>query len=472
MRITFRGAARTVTGSQHQIDLDGKRFLLDCGLFQGRRKEARERNSRFAFEPSSVDAVVLSHAHIDHSGALPSLVKRGFEGPIFTTPATADLCRTMLLDSAHIQEKDAEYLNKRRKRRRRVDEDYEFDLVEPLYVKADAERTIQRFQEVDYREPTQLSERLSYECYDAGHILGSSAITLYVRNGPEPLRIVFSGDIGRPGLPIIRDPQKVPPADYLIMESTYGGRLHRQGQDVKAQLKRVVRQTVGGGGKLIVPAFAVGRTQQLVIMLNELMRDGEVPDVPVFVDSPLATNATQVYRDHPECYDAEAREHLLDQRDPFAFGRLRYTRDVQESKALNDISYPFIVIAASGMCEAGRILHHLRNYIPDPRNTVLITGFQAEHTLGRKLLERHAEVPIFGDPIPLRATVEKLNELSAHADQRELLQWLEPITPKLKRIFLVHGEPEQAELLARAIKERYDIEASIPGPGDTFEISV
>ena len=471
MRITFRGAAQTVTGSQHQIDVDGKRFLLDCGLFQGRRKDARERNSKFAFPPDSVDGVILSHAHIDHSGALPSLVKRGYAGPIHTTPATADLCRAMLRDSAHIQEKDAEYLNRRRGRRRRVEPGYDGGKVEPLYVMEDAEETVKRFVEVDYRTPTVLSDRLSYECYDAGHILGSSSVMLHIRNGTDPLRVVFSGDVGRPGLPIIRDPQPVPPADYLIMESTYGGRLHRRGEDVKRQLVDVVRRTVERGGRLIVPAFAVGRTQQLVILLNELMLAGQIPEVPVFVDSPLATNATEVFRAHPECYDAEARAHLLDQRDPFAFGRLRYTRDVEESKALNDLTYPFIVIAASGMCEAGRILHHLRNHITDPRNTVLITGYQAEHTLGRKLLERHREVPIFGDPIPLRAEVQKLNELSAHADQRELLQWLEPITPRLKKVFLVHGEPAQAELLKTAIHERYGIEAVVPAPGDFADLT-
>jgi len=470
MRITFRGAARTVTGSKHQIDVDGKSYLLDCGLFQGRRKESRELNSRFAFDPAKLEAVILSHAHIDHSGALPALVKRGFEGPIYTTPASADLCGKMLLDSGHIQEKDAEYLNRRRSRRRRIDPGFNSGAVEPLYTKDDAQRSLKQFKTVDYREPTAISDGLSYECYDAGHILGSSSVTLHHRKGSKTTRLVFSGDVGRRGLPIIRDPQNVPPADYLIMESTYGGRLHRRGQDVKDQLASVVRKTVERGGNIIVPAFAVGRTQQLVILLNELTQEKRIPEIPIFVDSPLATNATEIYRAHPECYDAEARTHLLDQRDPFAFGRLRYTRNVDESKALNDLDYPFVVISASGMCEAGRILHHLKAHLPDPRNTVLITGYQAEHTLGRKLLEGHREVPVFGRPVSVRADVKKLNELSAHADHDELLTWLEPVAPTLKKIFLVHGEVGPAEKLRDAIKERYKIDAYIPNVNETVKL--
>lgn len=470
MRITFRGAARTVTGSKHQVEVDGRSYLLDCGLFQGRRKESRELNSRFAFDPAKLDAVVLSHSHIDHSGALPALVKRGFEGPIYTTPASADLCSRMLLDSGHIQEKDAEYLNRRRSRRRRIDPDFKSGEVQPLYTKDDAERSLKQFKSVDYRTPTPLADGLSYECYDAGHILGSSSVTLHYRKGDKTTRLVFSGDVGRAGLPIIRDPQPVPPADYLIMESTYGGRLHRRGTDVKDQLERVVRTTVERGGNMIVPAFAVGRTQQLVILLNELTQEGRIPEIPIFVDSPLATNATEIYQAHPECYDAEARTHLLDQRDPFAFGRLRYTRNVEESKALNDLDYPFIVISASGMCEAGRVLHHLKNHLPDPRNTVLITGYQAEHTLGRKILEGHREVPIFGQEVTVRAQVEKLNELSAHADHDELLKWLAPIAPSLEKIFLVHGEVGPAEKLRDAIKERFGLQAYIPNVNESVNL--
>ena len=471
MKLTFRGAVGDVTGSMHQIDLDGERYLLDCGLYQGRRKEARKRNREMPFSPDSVSHVLLSHAHIDHSGNLPSLVRGGFSGGIYTTPATADLCDKMLRDSAHIQERDAEFLNRRRSRRRRIDPELDPEAVEPLYTMKDAENTIPLFQQVDYKTPTTLSERLSFESYDAGHMLGSSSLVLHVRNGRNPIRLGFSGDIGRPGLPIIRDPQTPAPVDYLIMESTYGGRLHRRSEDVRKKLADVVRRTFERGGKVIVPAFSVGRTQQLVLLLHELTHEGRIPEAPIFVDSPLAVNVTEVFREHPECYDADTREYLLDQRDPFAFGRLRYVRNVEESKALNDIPYPFIVLAASGMCEAGRILHHLRRYAPDPRSTVLITGYQAEHTLGRRILERRPEVKIFGDPTPLRAEVAKLNELSGHADQRELLAWLEPIAGELKKIFLVHGDPAQSQALADAIRERYDVEAILPEPGESFTLT-
>ncbi|MBI1356908.1 MAG: MBL fold metallo-hydrolase [Acidobacteria bacterium] len=472
MKLTFRGAAGTVTGSLHQLDVDGERILLDCGLFQGRRAEARRRNRELPFPPESASKVVLSHAHIDHSGNLPSLVRGGFSGPIYATPATTDLCRAMLRDSAHIQEKDAEFLNKRSARRRKVDPDFDPSAVEPLYTMEDADRTVELFREVGYKTPTPLTERLSFESYDAGHILGSASILLHLRNGRDPVRLVFSGDIGRPGLPIIRDPQPPAEADYLIMESTYGGRLHQPAENVKDQLTMIVRRVAERGGKLIVPAFAVGRTQQLVLMLHELTLAGRIPELPIFVDSPLAINATEVYKAHPECYDAEIRTHLLEQRDPFAFGRLRYVRQAEESKGLNDIPYPFIVIAASGMCEAGRVLHHLRQHISDPRNAVLITGYQAEHTLGRKLLERWPEVPIFGTPTALRAEVFKLDELSAHADQKELLHWLEPMAKAgLKRIFLVHGEPAQSEALAAAIDERFHTPVTIPVAGQSFDLA-
>lgn len=474
MKITFRGAAGTVTGSMHELAVDGRRFLLDCGLFQGRRSEARERNRNFPFAADAVDGVLLSHAHIDHSGNLPNLVKRGFAGPIHTTPATVDLCREMLRDSGHIHEKDAEFLNKRWARRRRIDRDARDGEVEPLYTKEDAAKTIPLFRPVDYHTPTQISDNLSFESYDAGHMLGSSSLLLHYRDdgpgrdGGRGLRLVFSGDIGRPALPIIRDPEKLPEADYLIMESTYGGRLHRARGLVEDQLAEIVGRTAARGGTLIVPAFAVGRTQQIVLTLHELTLAKRIPELPIFVDSPLAIDVTKVFAEHPECYDKQTRRFLLDQRDPFAFRRLRYTRQVEESKALNDLSYPYVVISASGMCESGRILHHLRQHASDPRNTILITGFQAEHTLGRRLLERREEVNIFGSPVRVRAEVAKLNELSGHADQGELLQWMKPLAKGLKKVFLVHGERSQSEVLKAAIEERYGLEVVVPTAGDSF----
>jgi metallo-beta-lactamase family protein len=470
MKLTFWGAVRTVTGSMHELEVDGKAYLLDCGLYQGRRQEARERNTALPFRAGDIAAAILSHAHIDHSGNLPSLVKNGFEGPIFATRATADLCQAMLRDSAHIHEKDAEYVNKRRRRRRALANDDEGSEVAPLYTLADVERTLPLLEAVGYRAPFPLEEGLRCEAYDAGHLLGSSALVLECQRNGKEVRLVFSGDVGRSELPILRDPQPPPPADYLILESTYGDRLHKQEEVVINKLARIVNRTAQRGGKLIVPAFAVGRTQQLVLLLHELAEKREIPDIPIFVDSPLAVDVTEIYRRHTECYNEETNRYLWDGEDPFGFRRLRYVRDVEESKALNDLRGPFVVISASGMCEVGRILHHLKNNIENPRNTVLITGFQAEHTLGRRLVDRLPEVPVFGEPMRLRAEVETLNELSAHADQAGLLRWMKPMAGTLKKVFLVHGEPIQAQALAARIREEYGVEVATPSRGESFQL--
>ena len=471
MKITFWGAVRTVTGSLHEVQAGGVHLILDCGLYQGRRKESRERNQSPLVKATSLDAVLLSHAHIDHSGNLPSLAKLGYEGPVYTTPATADLCEAMLRDSAHIQEKDAEFINKRAHRRAKLERTRGRSKVEPLYTMADAEKIIPQFQPVPYHQPTALSDELTFESFDAGHLLGSSALVLHERRRGRSIRLAFSGDIGRPGLPIIRDPEPLPPVDYLIMESTYGGRLHEPEDAVKDKLAAVITRTSERGGKIIVPAFAVGRTQQLVLLVHALTLEKRIPRIPIFVDSPLAVNATTIYRKHPECYDRETREHLRKRRDPFGFSTLRYIRDVAESKALNELRYPAMIISASGMCEAGRILHHLRNNIEDPRNTVLIPGFQAEHTLGRKIVERRAEVPIFGEPMRLRAEVVRVNALSGHADQEELLDWVKPLVPHLKKVFLVHGEPAQSSALATAIHELFGISAAVAQRGESVDLS-
>ncbi len=469
MQVTFWGAVGTVTGAMFELRMNGSRFLLDCGLYQGRRREAQERNTHFPFPVDALTGVVLSHAHIDHSGNLPTLVKNGYLGPIYATPATADLCKVMLLDSAHLHEKDAAFLNKRRQRRKALLPEAEDGPVQPLYTADDAEATIPLFRPVPMYTPTELDRDLYYESSEAGHILGSSAITLVHQTGQKKVRLAFSGDVGRPNLPIVRDPEKLPPVDYLIMESTYGGRLHKDVGTVTAKLANVVNRTCRRGGKLIVPSFAVGRTQQLVLLLHELSDAGQIPGIPIFVDSPLAVEATEVFRRHPECFDDETRQFLLEGEDPFGFARLRYVRSVEESKALNDLHGPLVIISAAGMCEAGRILHHLRNNIEDPRNTILITGFQAENTLGRKLVDKLPEVPIFGELMRLRAEVETLNELSGHADQRELLEWMKPMAGGLKKLFLVHGEPAQTQALAEAVRERYGLEAVIPTRGQSFE---
>lgn len=466
MKLTFQGAARTVTGSMHHLEAQGKRILLDCGLYQGRRKEAFEKNKNFPFAPSSIDAVLLSHAHIDHSGNLPNLVDGGFAGRIFTSEATAALCRPMLLDSAFIQEKDIEFLMKRRSRRRMLDQQDEGPLPEPLYTVEDAERTLTRFTTLAMHERHEIAPGVTYESFEAGHMLGSTAMVVRA----EGIALAFSGDVGRPGLPIIRDPEALPPVDYLIMECTYGDRLHEDMGNVEDKLAATITRTCNRGGRIIVPAFAVGRTQQLVVLLNDLMERERIPSIPIFVDSPLAVNVTEVFREHRDLFDAETTAFFDRGRDPFGFSRLRYVRDVSESKAINALRGPLIVISASGMCEAGRILHHLRNNISDARNTVLITGFQAEHTLGRKLVEREPEVNIFGEPHRVRAEVVKLNELSGHADQRELIEWMKPMMKSAKRVFLVHGEERQAEALRALALETYGVEVAVPARGQSFHL--
>ena len=456
MKLTFWGAARTVTGSMHHVEAAGKRLLLDCGLYQGRRQEAFEKNRFFPFPATSIDAVILSHAHIDHSGNLPSLARAGYAGPIYTSQATTDLCGAMLRDSAFLQEKDATFLNRRRPGSNH----------EPLYSIDDAERALELFRPVPIGATTELAPGLSYTSYEAGHMLGSTSIVVEA----DGVRLGFSGDVGRPGLPIIRDPGHLERVDYLIMESTYGDRLHQALGHAADKVEDVVNRTAARGGKIVVPCFAVGRTQQLVLLLHQLMDANRIPSIPIFVDSPLAVNATEVFRKHPECYDEETRKFLEEGEDPFGFYRLKYVREATESRKLNDLHGPFVVLSASGMCEAGRILHHLRNTISDPRNTVLITGFQAEHTLGRKILEGRSEVPIFGEPTPLRAEVAALEELSGHADQRELLEWMRPIAAGLKKVFLVHGEPHQGEALAQAIQKEFGLETAQPSRGEEFTL--
>jgi metallo-beta-lactamase family protein len=459
MKLIFHGAAGMVTGSLHRIESQGSTVLLDCGMFQGRRKETEQKNRDFPFDPKSIDAVLLSHAHIDHSGRLPLLVRNGFHGPIYTTPATADLCDAMLRDTAHIAESDAEFVN-----RHHPDE----PPVEPLYTMEDAEATLPMFRRVPYRQPTPIAGGLTMESYDAGHILGSSSLVLT----DGKVRLAFSGDVGRPGLPIIRDPEPLPPVDYLIMESTYGGRKHQQPGEALAKLEQVVNATIGRGGRLIVPAFAVGRTQQLVLLLHQLINEKRIPPVPIFVDSPLAVNVTEVFRAHPECFDDEAKKYLAGGGDPFGFQRLTYIRDSAESRKLNDMRGPFIVISPSGMCEAGRVLHHLRHNISDSRNTVLLTGYQAENTLGRKLEDGMKNVRIFGIPAYVRAEIESLDELSGHADSGELLNWMRPMTPTLRKVFLVHGETPQANALAQAIRAEYGIEAVVAAPGQQYDLNL
>jgi metallo-beta-lactamase family protein len=464
VKLTFWGAAQTVTGSLHLLEYDGRRVLLDCGLYQGRRAEANRLNRDFPVRPREVDAVLLSHAHIDHSGLLPKLYREGFRGSVYCTHATRDLCAAMLADSAHIQEKDAEWVNRRERRRGP-------DRIEPLYGREDAEAVMERFVGIDYATPFSPLAGLEAEYRDAGHILGSATIALTVREGGRTVRLGFTGDVGRAGRPILRDPEPMPDCDVLICESTYGGKTHEPAERAKDRLAQVVTETARRGGKVIIPAFAVGRTQEIVFRLDELANEGRLPPVHVFVDSPLAVNVTEIFRAHPECYDDALREYMTSDPNPFGFSRLTYVRDVEESKKLNASRLPMVIISASGMCEAGRILHHLRNNVEDPRNTVMIVGYCAPHTLGRRIVEREREVRIFGEPYRLRAQVEVMNAYSAHADEPELVRFVGHMDPdRLREIFLVHGDPPRQEALGLALTAAGYSRPRAPARGESFEL--
>jgi metallo-beta-lactamase family protein len=469
MKISFFGAARTVTGSQHLVEIRGHRILLDCGLFQGKRKETFELNRRGFFDAASIDALILSHAHIDHSGNIPSLVRNGMTSPIYCTPATRDLCEVMLLDSAHIQEKDVEFVNKRRLAQGKK-------LFEPLYTQEDAQHAMRQFTGVHYGENREILPGIFMRLIDAGHLLGSATVILDAdeAEGGRRVRLVYSGDIGQPGLPIIRDPVPVTAgADVLLIESTYGNRLHPPYAELEEELGRIVRESCERGGVLLIPSFAVGRAQQVMYAMHRLYVRGEVPRVPVYVDSPLAVKSTEVFLSHPETYDDETRDFLLydGKKSPFAFKELRYVQTVEESKSLNSLRMPGVIISASGMLESGRILHHLSHRIEDPKNTILITGWQAPNTLGRKLVEHQDVVSILGETHRVRARIEKLTSLSGHADRQGLLRWACAMRKKPSRTFVVHGETDAAVALAQGLENECGFgRVEVPGIGDSFVI--
>jgi len=463
MKITFHGAARTTTGSMHLVEIDGVRVLLDCGLMQGKRKEAFERNRKLPFDPATIDRVILSHAHIDHSGNLPSLVRAGFEGEILATSATRDLCDIMLRDSAYLQRRDVERVNRKRLRQGKQP-------FEPLYENEDVEQTMQQFRAVAYETPVEIAPGVRATFHDAGHILGSAMVSIDLPANPHGKRLLFTGDMGRCDVPILRDPTVVTDVDWLITESTYGNRLHPPKADVQGRLKGFLEDIGQQKAKLIIPSFSVGRTQNIVWYLREIYDSGRIRPVPIYVDSPLSSKATGVYAGHPECYDAEAMAVMLDGEKPFGFRGLTYVTDVKDSKKLNDADGPMIVISASGMCEGGRILHHLSHAITDPRNIILIVGYQAEHTLGRRLVEHAEEIKIFGDPYVVRARVHTINALSAHADRNELMAYFEKMGPKVERAFCVHGEDEQVTMMADALRDAGARDVIAPTRGQTVEL--
>ncbi|MBL8090062.1 MAG: MBL fold metallo-hydrolase [Anaerolineales bacterium] len=448
MRISFHGAAHTVTGSQHLIEVNGSRLLLDCGMYQGKRSESYERNLNFRYNPRDVDAVILSHAHIDHSGNLPNLVKQGFEGNIFATHATVDLASLMIADSAHIQESDAEFVNKKRAERGE-------EPIEPLYTKADAEDAIASFQGVSFDSEFQPIPGVTARLFVAGHILGAAGVSLQIEENGKKTHLIFSGDIGRYNIPLLKDPVLPEQADYLIMESTYGDKKHDNPEIAFLEFRDVVKKTINRGGKVIVPAFAVGRTQELVYDLNRMMSNGDVKRVPVYVDSPLAVNATDVFKRHPECFDEETRKFVEEARHPaLDFKMLTYIRSVDESKALNERTDPMVIISASGMAENGRILHHIKNNIENPQNTICIVSWQAPDTLGRRLADREPEVRIYGETYKRKCEIATIGGLSGHAGQDLLVQYATKMKKSLKQVFLVHGEEKQARTLKDLLKQQ------------------
>ncbi len=465
MKITFLGGVGTVTGSMYLIRTNRQMIMMECGLFQGRRAESYARNKHIPVDIHRLDAVVLSHAHIDHSGNLPNLIKQGYEGPIYTTHATRDLCGAMLPDSGRIHEHDIQYVNKKRKRKGQ-------SMMAPLYTEEDALQTLSYFVGVGYNRPREIARGVRLTFLDAGHILGSALVLLEVDEDGETKRLLFTGDLGQPNLPIVRDPTPMPEVDTLMIESTYGDRLHPAVEDIQNQLEDIVKRVVDRGGRIIIPAFAVGRTQEIVYDLHQLCFTARIPDLSIYVDSPLALNVTEVFRLHADCYDAETRSFILDsgERDPFGFYRLKYVRSVAESKKLNTTPNPIIIISASGMAEAGRVQHHLKQAIIDPRNAVLITGWQAPYTLGRRIAEKNEYVSIYGESYPLRAEVHTLYGYSAHADRNDLLNWSRPHAAAVKTAFVVHGDPEQSNALASGMQENGYQRVIVPQRGDIVEV--
>jgi len=464
MKLTFFGAAGEVTGSQHLLEIGNRRILFDCGLFQGRRAETRVKNEQFFCRPAELDAVILSHAHIDHCGNLPGLHRHGFDGPVFCTEATGDVAELMLTDAGKIQEEDAKFLAGKHAPDRPP--------VEPLYDRSHVQSLLKLIQPLDYHDWYPLADDVRIRFSDAGHILGSAITELEVQESGEVRRIVFTGDIGRRGLPLLRDPEPVQGCDVLITESTYGNRVHPSSDDIKIELKRIIDEAYRVGGRVVIPAFSLGRTQHLVYFLNELSNENQLPPIPVYVDSPLARRVTGVYRAHADIMDADVQQLLRHDSDPFGFRGLTYVGSPQESSELNWRKDPFVVISASGMCESGRVVHHLRHAAPHIENTIVLIGFQGRHTLGRKIADRAPSIRLFDEEIPLRAHVEVLSGLSAHADALDFRWWFEQLhaDSSIGQAFIVHGEDEGARAQAQTLEPFCDDPPMIPRNGETFEL--
>ena len=437
MKVKFCGATRTTTGSMFLLKVNDQKILLECGLYQGKRSESNDRNKNFPFDPKQVDLAILSHSHIDHCGNFPNLVKQGFKGNIFCTHATRDLAGIMLEDSARIQQHDAEYVSKKRAKKGEPP-------VEPLYSIEDAAQAVRQFVSLNYDRPMNIADGVKLTFSDAGHILGSAQVVLDIKERDKEIRYLFTGDIGRGGHAILRDPEPVEGVDVLHIESTYGNRLHGDRDMSIVEIAKGIIETAHRGGKIIIPAFSVGRTQLVVYTLHQLQESGDLPDIPIFVDSPLSVNATEVFRLHPECFNDEIYTFLREKDNPFGMENLQYIRQVSRSIKLNQLKGPAIIISSSGMCEGGRIRHHLKNNIEDPKNLVLFVGYCAQHTLGSRIVNGDSPVNIFGEPYEVKAQVARHDAFSGHADRDELVSHVEASSGKMKDIYVVHGEEGSA----------------------------
>ena len=462
MKITFLGAARTTTGSMHLIEACGKRILLDCGLYQGHRKEAFEKNRNLPVDARKIDFAILSHAHIDHSGNLPQLVKSGFRGRVFARAQTCELCDVLLRDSCFLQRRDLEYINKKRRAQGK-------NLFEELYGEKDVDALMELMTPVHLHTPVRIAPGLDLTFHNAGHILGSALVQLDVSGGTgHRHRILFSGDLGQPNQPILRHYEYPEGADILLIESTYADRLHPSAESVQDKLEMLIRKIDRHNAKLLIPAFSVGRTQQIIYYLNRLAMAGKLPKVPIYIDSPLSRKATEIYGRHTGCYNEEALAMVREGRNPLHVEGMKFIGTPEESKALNDKPGPMVIIAASGMCEGGRVVHHLKQIVEDPWNIILIVGFQAENTLGRRIVEERNPIKVLGEELELNARVETINALSAHADRDGLMDWFDRVGKNVKHAFAVHGEPEKVEAMRKLLLEHGAPAASAPLPGQTF----
>ena len=468
MEMTFYslGAAQEVTGSKHVLEVDGKSYLVDCGAFQGSRAEADRKNREFGIEADRIEGVILTHGHFDHCGMLPLLAKKGYKKNIYSTPATRDISSLVMLDSANIQARDAEYLRKEAKKKGE-----KFDWT-PIYDEKDAIAATSQIMGISYRRPFSMGDGMQCEFYDAGHILGSAMANVTVKKDGKERTVLFSGDLGRKGKPIIRDPEFPPAPDYLVIESTYGDRKHDKANDAMKKLAEIANKAADTGGKIIIPSFAIERTQELIYYFHILVDEGEIPEIPMYVDSPMATNATTIFQVHPECYDEEIHEAFIKHhKNPFGFNSLHFTAGINESKALNDLKGAAIIISADGMCEAGRVQHHLINNIENPNTIILLVGFMADNTLGRRLQNREEEVKIHDKWFKRKAQVENINAFSAHADYEEAGQWMDKLDlSKLKKILIVHGEKKAQAALKKYLDEKYKTDSVIVKYGENYSL--